>query len=219
MPRAEDDVTAVRGVERVRAALQWDERSAPPAAAPALPAESPERSRGASSRFVLGGGFAVLASSGGVDPIGSARATFGYGVSEHVRLELAGSLPLTRAAFERAAGRASVSTTSAGLSAMYLAGSGRLRPFVLGSGGLLVLSASGDAAAPNTSSSGRAAAPVVAAGGGALLRIVPHLALRADATLGAALAPLRVGILDHAEATIGAPIVTAGLGVEGSLEP
>jgi hypothetical protein len=217
MPRAEDDVTAVRGVERVRAALRWDARPAP--AVPAPPAESPEPSRGLGSRFVLGAGLAVLASPGGVDPIGGARGAIGYSVTERLRLEITGSVPLTHAVFDRPAGRASVTTTQAALSAIYLPSSGRVRPFVLGSGGLLVLSASGDAVTPNTSSSGRAAAPVVAAGGGALVRLVPHVALRADATLGAALAPLRVGILDHAEATLGAPILTAGLGFEGSLEP
>lgn len=215
----DDPAAAVRAVERLRVALHLGTTSAPAAPPRASGHEAPPPVEATSPRLHLALGPAALASTGGLGTQWSARATAGLSVAPSWRVGLEGAIPFASPSIERASGRAEAPIYWLGLSATHVLGGrrGPVTPFLFASGGALVLSARGFASPPHTAREETLTVLAGAAGGGATLRLFPRLSLRADASIGAPLAPLRVSFLGREEASLRGPFAWAGVAIEASL--
>jgi hypothetical protein len=164
IPRELDDTSAVRSVERIRAALGTsvvlpEEPTHNVHSAPIQDA-SPSRF----SRLCIGGGVGVVASArGDVGALPTARGTIGVMATRRVRLDVAAFASLDASTIEGEGGHAAIrwQGADAGIAYAPFDADTWIRPFVAARAGAMRVTARGDATPPNISGDGSVVVPTV----------------------------------------------------------
>lgn len=220
--RDRDDAVAVRAVEQVRAALREVHAEPPPSSPKHVQREDPVTVLPVTdgprfSRIHVAAGIGLVGPSNGGGAFALAQASIGYTPIERLRIGLGGSLPLSSRWIEGSGGKAEVSLYGAdghvSYSSFHLAW---IRPFVMASGGVMVIVARGDASPPNQSSGGSALAPVVTGALGAVFPLSRTFSLRAQAGAGFLLARARLGFVGDSSIDLGPTLFAGQIAVEAA---